>query len=40
MARNKLACFFKQPLDSDQHDLHEQFNDMVGYLRAAGVEGA
>jgi len=27
-----LACFFKQPIDGKQHDLHEQWHLLVDYL--------
>lgn len=28
----QLACFFKQPLGTDEHDLHEQWHRLTGYL--------
>lgn len=31
-AMHHLACFFKQPLDSKEHDLHRQWQMLVAYL--------
>lgn len=30
-----LSCYFKSPLDVDQHDLHKQWHLMTDYIRAA-----
>ena len=32
----QLSCFFKQPLDVDQHDLHLQWHLMTDYVRDCG----
>lgn len=34
-----LACFFKQPLDVAEHDLHEQWHRLTDYLAAHGPAG-
>jgi myo-inositol-1-phosphate synthase len=34
-----LACFFKQPLDADEHDLHKQWHLLVDYLDRVRRDG-
>lgn len=33
-----LACFFKSPIHSEQHDLHQQFNLLIEFLRERSVK--
>ncbi|MBX3463582.1 MAG: inositol-3-phosphate synthase [Planctomycetes bacterium] len=35
-----LACFFKQPLDATEHDLHRQWHALVDYLDRVRREAA
>ncbi|HEX6809985.1 MAG TPA: inositol-3-phosphate synthase [Planctomycetota bacterium] len=35
-----LACFFKQPLDGAEHDLHKQWHLLVDYLDRVRRDGA
>ena len=34
-----LACFFKSPIDVEEHDLHAQWHGLVRYLTDAGAQG-
>jgi myo-inositol-1-phosphate synthase len=34
-----LGCFFKQPLDADEHDLHKQWHLLVDYLDRVRRDG-
>jgi len=33
-----LACYFKSPLGVGEHDLHQQFHQLMGYLAAHGAD--
>ena len=33
-----LACFFKQPLDTKEHNLHRQWQLLVDYLEAVRAD--